>query len=193
MSLTQNFIPNNKTIDYISFLLTSKLGNDGVVKTLNDAADKVRGANVLKNAFTNELTIDRNLILQLQILRNLILHFQEQKKNNMEHTVQTIQVIKEILPMLDIIETNYHKLKDGQCDVFMTRPSELFHLILNSNTKSIKIFDKYVELAIEYIEQLEFMSYSLINYIDEIDFDIHSYSTDFFNIFLSIPLYTPEN
>jgi hypothetical protein len=73
----QNFIPNNKTMEYINVLVTSKLGNTDVVKKLNDAADKVRGVNVLKNAFTS---IDRNLILQLQILRNLILHFQEQKK-----------------------------------------------------------------------------------------------------------------
>jgi len=187
MSLMQNFIPNNKTMEYINALVTSKLRNTDLVKKLNDAADKVRGVNVLKSAFTS---VDRNLILQLQILRNLILHFQEQRKNNIARSPETIRAAEEILPTLDIIEENYHRLKDDERNVFMTRPTELFDLILKTNTKSIKIFDKYVELAMEYIEQLEFMSYSLINYIDEIEFDIHSYSTEFFNIFLSIPLKT---
>jgi hypothetical protein len=193
MTLTQDFTPNDKTIDYINTLVATKLGRVEVTEKLACIADKLRDANVLKNVFTSELAIDRNLILQLQILRNLVLLFQEQKKNNGVRSAETIRVFTEIIPILDIIETNYHRLKDGPRDIFIIRPTELFHLILNTNTTCIKVFDKYVELAIEYINKLEFMSYSLINYIDELDFDIHSYSMDFFNVFLPMPLHTPEN
>lgn len=187
MSLEQNFTPNNKTLEYINILLTSKFGNVDTTEKLRSLAVKVNSLTDLRRVFNSEIIVDRNMIIQLQILRNLTLEFQEQRKNNKLFSPESVRVFKEIVPMLDIIESNFNRLKENACDILLIRPTELFHLILNANTKSLKVFDKYVELALEYIAQLEYMSYAVINYIDELDFDIHSYSSDFFNILLSIP------
>jgi len=188
-----SFTPNSKTLQYIKALLTSKLGNHEKSEKLGELVDTVSILNKRKELFNKNIIFDRNIILQLQILSNLISYFQYQKTNKKPYSMESICCFKEIVSILDVIETNYFQLKLCPRNVFIIRPTELFNSILNTETVCIKIFDKYIELAKEYIDQLEIMAYAIINNLDEIDFDINSYSVEFFDIFLSIPLYSPEN
>ena len=199
MNSHQEFFPTNKTLDYINALSLVKLDVCETTEKLKETSAKIFKLREIKNMFgrysVNDeiLVFDRNILLQLRVLRNLILHFQEQKKNNKKYSAESVRVYNEIVSILDFIETGYSYLNQSSLNVLMVRPSELFNVLIKTNIKCARIFDKHVELAIEYIEQLETMLCCIINHLDEIEYDIRSYSHDFFNTFLTIDPQTPEN
>jgi hypothetical protein len=199
MNSHQDFFPTNKTLDCINVLSLVKLDVCETTEKLKDTSAKIVKLREKKNMFgrysVNDeiLVFDRNVLLQLRVLRNLVLHFQEQKKNNKKYSVESVRVYNEIVSILDFIETGYSYLNQSSLNVLMVRPGELFNVLIKTNIKCDRIFDKHVELAIEYIEQLETMLFCIINHLDEIEYDIRSYSQDFFNTFLSIDPQIPEN
>ena len=139
----------------------------------------------------NAHIIDRNVILYLHILKTLLSHLKTNKQLSENKKV----IYKEIVTILEAIDDNYNKLQ-GQQNIttfIFIKPKDLFLGLLFSPVINSKIFDCYIDLAYEYIDQLEIMTYAIINRLDEINFDIESYSADFFEAFFNLNHLVSEN
>lgn len=184
-----NFSPNHKTLEYIYSVCDNK--------TLCSAEFKSTELKFLtmqlQKKMISEYTIDgvvfefdRNVILYLCVLRNII-------SLEAPYSQKTNAIYKEIVSILNTIETSFTIIEPEQTDIFMIKPTEFFTMLLKMKQRHSLIFLAYTNLAKEYLNQLEHMSYSIINRIDELDFDLRDCSDDFFKEFLTLDTHVPEN
>jgi hypothetical protein len=179
-----NFSPNRKTLEYIYSVCENKITcspdfKSVELKYMNAQLQKKMIGEYSINGEVFEF--DRNVILYLHALRNLIsLEFPYSQK--------TKTVYKEIVSVLNTIESSFVLIKKEPNNIFMIKPTEFFTMLLKLKNRGSPIFSAYMNLAKEYLHQLEYMAYTIINRIDELDFDLRSYSDDFFKTFLALDL-----
>jgi len=191
-----NFLPNHKTLEYIYAVCENKIICSSDLKSaeLKFLSAELKFLNAqLQKKMISEYTIngevfefDRNVILYLRVLRDIILL-------DAPYSKKTTAIYKEIADVLNAIQSSFNTIKREHNEVFIVNPTEFFMSLLKMKRRDIPIFSIYLNLAKEYLNQLEYMAFTVINRIDELDFDIRSYSDEFFKEFLALDFQVPEN
>lgn len=185
--LKMTFTANHKTVEYISALLSEKTELSQLYKKLSELrSQKLEQGYFYLNS--EKLPFDRNVIVYLQIMRNLLTLFKENRKKGNKNSADSIRIYNEIVSILDAIEIRYYGLTDKSHECLPIKPYTLFNSIFNMNNRSDALYDKTHELALEYLVELETRACAVINHLDNIKFDIKSYSAEFFDKFMSMRL-----
>lgn len=176
-----NFCPNHKTLEYIYAVCENKTicSSDFKSAELIFLNTRLQKTLIGKYTINDELfEFDRNVVIYLSALRNII-------SLDTPYSKKTMVIYKEIVSILDTIETSFNIIKKAPNDIFIIKPTEFFTRLLKIKQHDNKsaIFVIYKDLAKEYLNQLEHMAYTIINRIDELDFDLRGYTEEFFNEF----------
>uniref|UniRef100_A0A6C0B6A4 Uncharacterized protein n=1 Tax=viral metagenome TaxID=1070528 RepID=A0A6C0B6A4_9ZZZZ len=177
-----NFSPNHKTLEYIYTICENKTTCSDEFKS---AKHKFLNIQLQKRTIGvysingEEFEFDQNVILYLRTLRDII-------SSDVPYNQKINTVFKEIVAMLNAIELSFYTIRKEQNNVFMLRPTEFFTFFSKIKKHDTLIYEIYINLAKEYLNQLEYMAYTIINKVDELNYDLKSYSNDFFNMFIEI-------
>jgi hypothetical protein len=184
-----NFSPNHKTLEYIYAICENKI----ICSSEFKSAEMKYLTMQLQKKMISEYTIngevfefDRNVILYLRVLRDII-------SLECPYSKKTTAIYKEIAYILNIIQSTFYSIKQEHHKVFIMDPTEFFISLLKMKKRDSPIFSLYINLAKEYLNQLEYMAFTIINRIDELDFDLRSYSNDFFKEFLKLDFQVPDS
>jgi len=181
------FKANHKTVEYISILLSKKTELSQLYKKLSELrSQKLELGYFYLNS--EKISFDRNVIVYLQIMRNLLTLFKENRKKGNKNSADSMRIYNEILGTLDAIEIKYCGLNNKSHACLPIKPYTIFSAIFNMNNRSDALYDKTHELALEYLVELETQACAVINHLDNIKFDIKSYSAEFFDKFMSMRL-----
>jgi len=186
---TMNFSPNHKTLEYIYAICENKL----ICSSEFKSAEMKYLTMQLQKKMISEYTIngevfefDRNVILYLRVLRDII-------SLEAPYSRKTTAIYKEIAYILNTIQCSFNSIKREHNEVFIMDPTEFFISLLKIKRRDSPIFSVYINLAKEYLNQLEYMAFAIINRIDELDFDLRSYSDEFFKEFLKLDFQIPDS
>jgi hypothetical protein len=200
-----DFLPNEKTVKYANVILKNIESFD---TTLNEKKEKLnnvyRKILVLKRELYDYKyyginkrvhKFDRNVLVQLKCLSTIVNNLQ---KNDQVPSEETIQTYEELVELLEDIENKYSKLKNIPVNLLFFVKSKnlfpkLFPVFSDPNEVRSKLEDRVFQFVKFHIEYLEDMAISIINHIDNVQFDIDSYCTEYFQEFLLIDIQTPEN
>lgn len=184
-----NFLPNHKTLEYIYSVCENKIICSSDLKSAELKFISTQSQKKMISEYTiNEevFEFDRNVILYLRVLRDII-------SLDPPYSRKTTAIYKEIANVLNTLESSFNSIKRDHKEIFIMRPTEFFIFLLKTKQRDSPIFSIYINLAKEYLNQLEHMAFTVINRIDELDFDLRSYSDEFFKEFLTLDFQVPEN
>jgi hypothetical protein len=186
------FSSNIKTIEYINTILTNKatnalILNEEFLSKMNNLYHKVLNLNKEADyykyyAINNEcFKFDRNVIVQLKILSITVSSLYDSADSP---TDEMKQMYTGLILLAEDIEKKYCKLCDmDENQLFIITSSQLFPIFLKPVTGQNKMAKNIHEFVKDHIEYLEYMTYVIINYIDNKEYDIKSYSNDFMREF----------
>jgi hypothetical protein len=198
-----DFLPNEKTVEYANVILKNI---ESVDRVFNEKKEKL---NNVYNRMTNlkkEIQMyqyysinkmvykfDRNVLVQLQCLSTIVNNFQ---KNNEVPSDEMMKVYKELIDLSDDIENKYSKLKNVPVNLLLFVKSKhlfpkLYPVFSDADAVGMKLSDKVFQFVEFHIEYLEEMAITILNHIDSIQFDIESYSTEYFQDFVLLDLHEP--
>lgn len=184
-----NFSPNHKTLEYIYAVCENKIICSSDFKSTELKFMSVQSQKKMISEYTingEVFEFDRNVILYLRVLRDII-------SLEAPYSRKTTAIYKEIANVLNTIQSSFNSIKREHNDVFIMNPTEFFISILKMKQRDSPIFSVHINLAKEYLNQLEYMAFTIINRIDELDFDLRSYSDEFFKEFLELDFQVPES
>jgi len=184
------FSPNLKSIEYIDAILDDKLLN---TKKTRDCKYKIYKTTVELELFGSfvleqkKYSFDRNIIMKLNILSNFITTLKTNHGEKQRMSENLVRIYEELIDLVEQIEIKYCLFTNTDIrEVFLFRSGKLFRSFLNDKEKNKKVAHLYFDLAKEYINELEYMSYVLINHLDNLHFDLKSYTQEYLEEFLSI-------
>jgi hypothetical protein len=177
-----NFYPNHKTLEYIYAVCENKIicSSDFKSAELKYLTIQIQKKMISEYTINGEVfEFDRNVILYLRVLRDII-------SLEAPYSQKTTVIYKEIAQVLNTIQSKFNSIKKEHNDVFIMMPTEFFISLLKMKRSTSSIFSVYINLAKKYLNQLEYMAFTIINRIDELNFDLRSYSDEFFKKFLEL-------
>lgn len=200
-----DFLPNEKTVEYTNVILKNMESSDiffnekkrQIDNVHNKIADLKKSVEIYQYYVLNNRVykFDRNVLVQLKCLTTIINNLQ---KHNQIPSEEIIQVYKELIELSDDIENKYCKLKNIPANLLLFIKSKnlfpkLFPVFYDANTFNNKLADKVFQFVKFHIEYLEDMAITVINHIDSIQFDIETYSTEYFQHLAMLDFQEPEN
>jgi hypothetical protein len=200
-----DFLPNEKTVEYANVIFQNIKSSDTLFNEkkgqMNNVYNKI--VNLKKEVEIYEYYIlnkrvhkfDRNVLVQLKCLSTIINNLQQ---NNQVPSEEIIRVYKELIELSDDIENKFCKLKNIPANQLLFNKSKnlfpkLFPVFSDPDAVENKLADRVFQFIKFHIEYLEDMAISIINHIDNIHFDIETYSTEYFQDFVLLELQEPEN
>lgn len=203
--LRMDFLPNEKTVEYANVILKNIESSD---VTLNEKKDKIN--NIYRKIIKLKKEVadyeyycmnkrvynfDRNVLVQLKCLSTIVNNLQ---KNNQVPSEETMQTYNELIELSDDIENKYCKLKNIPVNLLFFVKSKnlfpkLFPVFSDPNAVRNKLADRVFNFIEYHIEYLEEMAISIINHIDNVQFDIDSYCSEYFQEFLLLDIQEEEN
>ena len=193
-----DFLPNEKTIEYINTLAKNKLTSANYALEINKmgvVCEKIIALNKVIEFYEHyELNhklyaFDRNVIAKIKALSVAVSYIEQDGENLSD---EFIKMYKDLIQTAECVEMKYSILKkDSVKRPFFLRINELFMYCLKARQTDTQITKKYFDLVKSHIDQLEYMAYVIINYLDEARFDINDYSVEFFRAFLCIDIQDP--
>jgi len=191
-----DFLPNEKTVEYTNVILKNMESSDiffnekkgQIDNVYNKIADLKKSVEIYQYYVLNNRVykFDRNVLVQLKCLSTIINNLQ---KHNQIPSEEIIQVYKELIELSDDIENKYCKLKNIPATRLLFVKSKnlfpkLFPVFSDPNAVNNKLSDRVFQFVEFHIEYLEDMAITIINHVDSIQFDIETYSTEYFQDFL---------
>ena len=198
-----NFLANEKTIEYMNILVKTILKdnkNETLIK-MRELSDKIIKLNKKISFYkyydinNTHYILDRNIIAKLKNLSIAVSHIENSKIEDTEtfFSDDFIKMYSELIEVANDIKMKYSVFKGIETsNIFFLRPNDLFISCLKIKTHNKKIKKTYFELVHNHIDELETMAYVLINHLEEVKYDIESYSTEYCQLFLSMDDQDPE-
>jgi hypothetical protein len=200
-----DFLPNEKTVEYANVILKNIESSDILFNekkgqmdnVYNKIADLKKSVEIYQYYVLNKRVhkFDRNVLVQLKCLSTIINNLQQ---NDQVPSDEIMQIYKELIELSDDIENKFCKLKNIPASRLLFVKSKilfpkLFPVFSDTDAVKNKLVDRVFQFVKFHIEYLEDMAIAIINHIDSVQFDIETYSTEYFQEFLSIDLQEPEN
>jgi hypothetical protein len=200
-----DFLPNEKTVEYANVILKNIESSDILFNekkgqmdnVYNKIADLKKSVEIYQYYVLNKRVhkFDRNVLVQLKCLSTIINNLQQ---NNQVPSDEIMQIYKELIELSDDIENKFCKLKNIPASRLLFVKSKilfpkLFPVFSDTDAVENELVDRVFQFVKFHIEYLEDMAITIINHIDSVQFDIETYSTEYFQEFLSIDLQEPEN
>ena len=200
-----DFLPNEKTVEYANVIYQNIESSDTLFNEKKGQMDNVYNKIVnLKTevemyqyyVLNNRVyKFDRNILVQLKCLSTIVNNLQQ---NNQVPSEEMIQVYKELIELSHDIENKFCKLKNIPASRLLFIKSKnlfpkLFPVFSDPDAVKNKLSGRVFQFVKFHIEYLEDMAITIINYIDSIQFDIETYSTEYFQDFVLLDFHEPEN
>lgn len=200
-----DFLPNEKTVEYANIIFQNIESSDTVFNEKKGQMDNVYNKIVnLKTdvemyqyyVLNNRVyKFDRNVLVQLKCLSTIVNNLQQ---NNQLPSEEIIRVYKELIELSDDIENKFCKLKNIPASRLLFIKSKnlfpkLFPVFSDTDAVKNKLADRVFKFVKYHIEYLEDMAITVINHIDSIQFDIETYSIEYFQDFVLLDFQEPDN
>ena len=200
-----DFLPNEKTVEYVNVIFQNIESSNTLFNEKKGQMDNVYNKIVnLKTevemyqyyVLNNRVyKFDRNVLVQLKCLSTIVNNLQQ---NNRVASHKIMEVYKELIELSDDIENKYCKLKNIPANLLLFVKSKnlfpkLFPVFSDPDAVENKLTDRVFQFIKFHIEYLEDMAITIINHIDSIQFDIETYSTEYFQDFVLLDFQEPEN
>lgn len=199
------FLPNEKTVEYTNCILQNKESTDVIFNEKKKKIGMIHNK-IVKLKIEVEMyeyyvlnnrvyKFDRNVLVQLKCLLMIVNNLQETNEIPSE---KFIKIYKELIELSDNIENKFCRLKNVPASRLLFIKSKnlfpkLFPVFSDENDVRNKLADRVIQFVKYHIDYLEYMAISIINYIDGIQFDIETYSNEYFQEFLLLDIQFPEN
>lgn len=199
------FLPNEKTVEYTNCILQNKESTDVIFNEKKKKIGMIHNK-IVKLKIEVEMyeyyvlnnrvyKFDRNVLVQLKCLLMIVNNLQETNEIPSE---KLIKIYKELIELSDNIENKFCRLKNVPASRLLFIKSKnlfpkLFPVFSDENDVRNKLADRVIQFVKYHIDYLEYMAISIINYIDGIQFDIETYSNEYFQEFLLLDIQFPEN
>ena len=200
-----DFLPNEKTVEYVNFILKNIESSDTIFNEKkgqmdnvhNKIADLKKSVEIYQYYVLNKRVykFDRNVLVQLKCLSTIVNNLQQ---NNRVASHEMMEVYKELIELSDDIENKYCKLKNIPANLLFFVKSKnlfpkLFPVFSDPDAVKNKLEDRVFQFVKFHIEYLEDMAIAIINRIDSIKFDIDSYCVEYFQDFVLLDFQAPVN
>jgi hypothetical protein len=199
------FLPNEKTVEYANVIFQNIQSSDTLLNekkgqmdnVYNKIADLKKSVEIYQYYVLNNRVykFDRNVLVQLKCLSTIINNLQQ---NNQVPSEEIIRVYKELIELSDDIENKFCKLKNIPANRLLFNKSKnlfpkLFPVFSDPDAVENKLADRVFQFIKFHIEYLEDMAITIINHIDSIQFDIETYSNEYFQDLTMLDFQEPEN
>ena len=159
---------------------------DGEIKRLNTDLEKYNKEKKQYDFFKNKngIKIDRTIISDVEWIIekiNTILPIEENKVGIPYSNQADIDRYKTFIKKYEVLYEKYYLLDEDKIrlipSVHLKNPSFILDNVFY-HPRLINNWEAYLEDAVKFMEKIEFMAYAMINFIEELEFDVHQYNTN---------------
>jgi hypothetical protein len=162
---------------------------DGEIKRLNTDLENYNKEKKQYDFFKNKngIEIDRTIISDIEWIIekiNTILPIEQNKVGIPYSNQEDIDRYKTFIKKYEVLYEKYYLLHEDKIRILPSVHLKTPNFILDNvfyHPRLINNWDVYLEDAVKFMEKIEFMAYTVINFIEELEFDVRQYNTNIEN------------